>query len=169
MPANNTPSEFSRDIVQVVLRDSTSILFDWSALNRAGASSGTKATFEGSSKMAAATARQKSTSKPDQLFLSSALEKPSKPWLTPQFSTPRSLTAFRVWALPGQTRRIGNRRRNVARLGPELRQRMKSRQIEELPIDETLRCLPARYLISRVTPALHRISIVRSRSAIRDG
>src|SRR6476646_12072756 len=133
MPANNTPSEFSRDIVQVVLRDNTSILFDWSALNRTGASNGTKATFEGSSKMAAATARQKSTSKPDQLFLSSALEKPSKPWLTPQFSTPRSLTAFRVWALPGQTRRIGNRRRKMVRLSPEVRQW--TRQFEKFPID----------------------------------
>ena len=61
------------------LRRVGAVDFDWSAPNRAGASSGTKATFEGSSKMAAATARQKSTSKPDQLFLSSASEKPSKP------------------------------------------------------------------------------------------
>src|SRR6476660_6454276 len=106
MPANNTPSEFSRDIVQVVLRDSTSILFDCSAVNRAGASNGTKVTFEGSSKMAAAMARQKSTSKPDQLFLSS-VGKPEQA-LTDAAVEDASLTAFRVWALPGETRMIGN-------------------------------------------------------------
>src|SRR4030081_2746009 len=49
--------------------------------------------------MAAATARQTSTSIPVQLPLSSGDEKPGKPWLTPQDSMPRSLTVLRVWAL----------------------------------------------------------------------
>src|SRR5208337_2615166 len=49
--------------------------------------------------MAAASARQKSTSKPDQSPLSSLKEKPaSRPWLTPQTSLPRSCTVFSVWA-----------------------------------------------------------------------
>src|SRR5271166_5926222 len=49
--------------------------------------------------MAAASARQKSTSKPDQSPLSSLKEKPaSRPSLTPQMSLPRSCTVFSVWA-----------------------------------------------------------------------
>ena len=46
--------------------------------------------------MAAASARQKSTSKPDQSPLSSLNEKPSSPWLTPQMSEPRSCTVLSV-------------------------------------------------------------------------
>src|SRR5581483_4480667 len=85
--------------VQVVLRDSTSISPDCSAVKRSLADSGTNLTLLGSSKMAAAIARQTSTSIPVQLPLSSGEEKPGRPWLTPQESWPRSLTAFSVWAL----------------------------------------------------------------------
>src|SRR5262249_20386834 len=99
--ANIRPSELSRDIVQVELRDSTSILPDCSAPKREAASNGMKVTLAGSPKIAAATARQKSTSKPVHAFLSSMLEKPSNPWLTPQLSVPRSLTAFSVCARVG--------------------------------------------------------------------
>jgi hypothetical protein len=84
------------------LRDSTSIWFDCSAAKRVTASSGTNVTLAGSPKIAAATARQISTSKPVHAFLSSMLEKPSSPWLTPQLSVPRSLTAFRVCAPAGK-------------------------------------------------------------------
>jgi hypothetical protein len=66
-------------MVQVELRDSTSILFDCSAVKRAAASSGVNVTFAGSPKIAAATARQISTSKPVHAFFSSMLEKPNKP------------------------------------------------------------------------------------------
>src|SRR5215472_12313558 len=91
-------SELSRDIVHVELRDSKSILSDWSAVKRAEASRGRNVTLPGSPKIAAATARQISTSNPLQPFLSSMLEKPRRPWLTPQLSAPRSLTALRVCA-----------------------------------------------------------------------
>jgi len=50
----------------------------------------------GSSKMAAATARQKSTSKPVQLPLSSGIEKPGRPVLTPQKTSPRRIVRFKV-------------------------------------------------------------------------
>src|SRR5208337_2082417 len=49
-------------------------------------------------KIAAASARQKSTSKPDHAPLSSLIEKPAIPWLTPQMSVPRSWTVLSVWA-----------------------------------------------------------------------
>src|SRR6476646_3129464 len=101
MPANIRPSELSRDIVHVELRDSPSIWFDCSAEKRADASSGRNVTLAGAPKIAAATARQMSTSKPVQTFLSSVLEKPSNPKLTPQLSVPRSLTAFSVCAPAG--------------------------------------------------------------------
>ena len=92
------PSEVSRDSVQVVLRDSTSISPDCSAVKRSLADSGTNLTLVGSLKMAAAIARQTSTSRPVQLPLSSGDEKPGRPWLTPQDSMPRSLTVLRVCA-----------------------------------------------------------------------
>ena len=79
------------------------------------ASSGVNVTFAGSPKIAAATARQISTSKPLQTFLSSMLEKPSSPWPTPQFSVPRSLTAFRVWARAGSL--LANSRASNAMTG----------------------------------------------------
>src|SRR4051794_5998755 len=65
--------------------------------------------------MAAATARQTSTSRPVQLPLSSGDEKPGRPWLTPQDSMPRSLTVLRVcaeaaWAeKPAATARVRTR------------------------------------------------------------
>src|SRR6185312_6255437 len=93
------PSEVSRESVQVVLRDSTSISPDCSAVKRSLADSGTNFTLVGSLKMAAATARQTSTSMPVQLPLSSGAEKPGKPWLTPQDSMPRSLTVLSVCAV----------------------------------------------------------------------
>src|SRR5215831_9214149 len=92
------PSEVSRDIVQVELRDSTSMSPDCSAAKRLEASSGVNVTLLGSPKIAAAIALQISTSSPVQLFLSPWLEKPSNPCPTPQLSVPRALTAVRVCA-----------------------------------------------------------------------
>src|SRR5262245_47931352 len=85
-------------MVQVVLRDSTSISPDCSAVKRSLADSGTNLILLGSLKIAAAIARQTSTSSPVQLPLSSGEEKPGRPWLTPQDSMPRSLMVLRVWA-----------------------------------------------------------------------
>src|ERR1700722_15570636 len=86
----------SRPIVQLELRDSTSICLFFKASKRSEADSGTYCTFDGSSKIAAATARQKSTSKPDHFPSASLLAKPSKPGLTPQMSEPRSWTVLSV-------------------------------------------------------------------------
>src|SRR5712692_4420204 len=80
----------------VELRDSTSTLRFCSSVNRSLASSGTNLTLLGSLKIAAAIARQKSTSKPDQLPFSSALEKPGRPVLTPQSTASLFLVLFRV-------------------------------------------------------------------------
>src|SRR5207302_4205845 len=91
--------EVSRESVQVVLRESTSISPDCSAVKRSLADNGTNLTLVGSLKIAAATARQTSTSSPVQLPLSSGDEKPGKPWLTPQDSMPRSLTVLSVCAV----------------------------------------------------------------------
>src|SRR3954470_7751387 len=99
MPPKFAPSEVSRDSVQVVLRDNTSISPDCSAVKRSLAESGTNFTLAGSLNTAAAMARQISTSRPAQLPLSSGAEKPGKPWLTPQDSMPRSLTVFSVCAV----------------------------------------------------------------------
>src|SRR3954463_3787420 len=115
MPAKFTPSEVSRDSVHVVLRDSTSISPDCSAVKRSLADSGTYLTLVGSLKIAAAMARHRSTSKPAQLPLSSGAEKPGRPELTPQDSMPRSLTVLRVcaeaaWAdRPAATARVRTR------------------------------------------------------------
>src|SRR5690242_21222815 len=98
MAAKLSPSEVSRDSVQVEFRDSTSISPDCRAVNRSLVESGVNFTLVGSLKIADATARQKSTSRPVQLPLSSGLEKPGMPWLTPQRSEPRSFTALRVCA-----------------------------------------------------------------------
>src|SRR5215475_10436221 len=92
------PSEVSRDIVHVELRDSTSMSPDCSAAKRLEASSGVNVTLLGSPKIAAAIALQISTSSPVHLFLSPRLEKPSNPCPTPQLSVPRALTAVRVCA-----------------------------------------------------------------------
>src|SRR3954471_14130593 len=88
----------SRDSVQVVLRDSTSTSPDCSAVKRSLADSGTNLILVASLKMAAAIARQISTSSPVQLPLSSGVEKPGRPWVTPQDSWARSLTGLRVCA-----------------------------------------------------------------------
>src|SRR5436309_12368911 len=88
----------SRDSVQVVLRDKRSMSPVFSGSNRSLEESGVNFTLVASFNTAAATARQKSTSKPVQLPLSSGLEKPSNPWLTPQTSEPRSITFLSVWA-----------------------------------------------------------------------
>src|SRR5262245_41387001 len=69
-----------------------------SGSKRSLAESGVNLTLVESFKIAAASARQNSTSKPVQLPLSSGLENPGSPWLTPQMSEPRSFTAFSVWA-----------------------------------------------------------------------
>jgi hypothetical protein len=53
-------------------------------------------TLFGSLKIAAASALQKSTSSPVQTPLSSGLENPGIPWLTPQMSEPRSFTVLSV-------------------------------------------------------------------------
>src|SRR3954465_7454007 len=63
------------------------------------ADSGTNFTLVASLKIAAAIARQMSTSRPAQLPLSSGAENPGKPWLTPHDSSPRSLTVLRVCAV----------------------------------------------------------------------
>src|SRR3954452_15487890 len=99
MPAKLAPSEVSRDKVQVVLRDSTSTSPDCSAVNRSLADSGTYFTLVGSLKIAAAMARQTSTSSPVQLPLSSGDEKPGRPALTPQDNMPRSVTVLSVCAV----------------------------------------------------------------------
>src|SRR5713101_5659118 len=92
------PSEESRDDVQVELRDSTSISPDCSAVKRSLAESGENFTLAGSLKTAAAIARHMSTSNPVQFPLSSGLENPGRPWLTPHISAPRSCTFLSVWA-----------------------------------------------------------------------
>src|SRR6516165_7413003 len=97
-----TPTKFpyatSRESVQVVLRESTSISPVLSGSKRSLAESGVNLTLIASFSTAAAMARQKSTSNPFQLPLSSGFEKPGRPWLTPQMSKPRSLTALSVCA-----------------------------------------------------------------------
>src|SRR6478736_18988 len=98
MPVKLAPSEVSRERVQVVLRESTSISPDCSAVKRSLADNGTYLTLLGSLKTAAAIARQTSTSSPVQLPLSSGSEKPASPWVTPQDSRPRSLIVLRVCA-----------------------------------------------------------------------
>src|SRR5262249_33982493 len=67
-----------------------------SGSKRSLAESGGNLTLVGSPSTAAAIARQKSTSKPVQLPLSSGLEKPGSPWLTPQTREPRSFTFLSV-------------------------------------------------------------------------
>src|SRR5205823_1010525 len=88
----------SRDKIHVVLRDRRSIWPDFKGSKRSRAESGVNLTLLGSLKIAAASARQKSTSNPVQTPLSSGLENPGRPWLTPQTSVPRSFTVLRVWA-----------------------------------------------------------------------
>ena len=88
----------SRELVQVVLRTSTSTSPDCSAVKRSLAESGTNLTLLASLKIAAATARQMSTSRPVHLPCASGKPKPASVPLAPQLRVPRSFTAFRVWA-----------------------------------------------------------------------
>ena len=83
-------------MLQVVLRERMSTLRLCSSLKRSLASSGTNLIFFGSLKIAAATARQKSTSNPVQLPLSSGIEKPGRPALTPHSTSPRLSVRFSV-------------------------------------------------------------------------
>src|SRR6187397_3521020 len=101
MPVKTTPSDASRDSVQVLLRDSTSISPACSEEKRCCELSGTYLTFSASLSTAAATARQKSTSRPDHFPWLSAEEKPGPEVLTPQTTWPRAFTASSVlpaWA-----------------------------------------------------------------------
>src|SRR4029078_899728 len=100
MPVKTTPSEASRVSVQVLLRESTSISPACSEVKRCCELSGTNFTLLASLSTAAATARQKSTSRPVHLPWLSAFEKPGPEVLTPQTSWPRDLTASSV--LPAQ-------------------------------------------------------------------
>ena len=88
----------SRELVQVVLRTSTSTSPDCSAVKRSFADSGTNLTLFASLKIAAAMARQTSTSRPVHLPCASGRPKPASVPLAPQLRMPRSLTVFRVWA-----------------------------------------------------------------------
>src|SRR5215216_4744143 len=88
----------SRELVQVVLRARTSISPDLSGSKRSLAESGVNLTLAGSLKIAAARARQKSTSSPVQLPLSSGVENPGSPWLTPQIREPLSFTVLSICA-----------------------------------------------------------------------
>src|SRR6202011_2061550 len=87
-----------RDEVQVVLRASTSTSPVCSAVKRSRAVSATNFTLVASLKIAAAIARQKSTSKPVQLPWESGSPKPGSCPFAPQLSTPRCLTVSRVAA-----------------------------------------------------------------------
>src|SRR5437660_4631726 len=98
MPVKFRPSEVSREDVQVVLRASTSASPDWSEVKRCCAVRATNLTLVGSLKIAAASARQKSTSSPVQLPCASGRPKPPSVPLAPQLSIPRDLTALSVWA-----------------------------------------------------------------------
>jgi hypothetical protein len=84
----------SRDIVQVVLRDSTSMSPDCSAVKRLAAVSGTNLTLVGSLKIAAAMARQNSTSKPVQLPCAVGHTKPGKRSVSAAYKLPAILDRF---------------------------------------------------------------------------
>src|SRR5215207_5328321 len=95
-PANLRPSEVSRLIVQVVLRDRISTSPDCSAVKRSLAVSGVNFTFCASPNTAAATARQKSTSMPVQLFCSSGKPNPIRLVFTPHCTKPLAFTSSSV-------------------------------------------------------------------------
>src|SRR5437763_9387483 len=92
------PSEVSRDEVQVVLRASTSTSPDCNAVKRSFAVSATNLTLAGSLNTAAASARQKSTSRPAQLPCASGRPKPPSVPLAPQLTILRDLIELSVWA-----------------------------------------------------------------------
>ena len=83
---------------------------DCSAVKRCCAVVGTYFTFSASPKIAAATARQTSTSRPVHLPWLSAGAKPATPVLTPQIRLPRALMASRslpACAVPATPSRRG--------------------------------------------------------------
>src|SRR4249919_2962525 len=96
MPTNSRPSSRSRDMVQVLLRDKRSMRRSVSASKRTVADSGTYSTFAVSPSTAAATALQKSTSKPRQTPDPSFSEKPGSPSLTPQINLSLERTSSSV-------------------------------------------------------------------------
>src|SRR5947199_895669 len=98
MPVKFRPSEVSREEVQVVLRTSTSASPDCTEVKRCCAVSATNLTLVGSLKIAAARARQKSTSRPVQLPCASGRPKPPSVPLAPQWRIPRDLIELSVWA-----------------------------------------------------------------------
>jgi hypothetical protein len=95
-PVKFSPSDVSRDEVQVVLRASTSTSPDCSAVKRSLAVNGTNFTLLASLKIAAASALQKSTSRPLQRPCESGRPKPASVPFDPQLSTPRCLTVLSV-------------------------------------------------------------------------
>ena len=96
-PGELEPKLCSRDVAaQVLLRDSRSIRRAVNASKRASAEAGTVSTFATSPSTAAATALQKSTSKPRQAPDPSFSEKPGRPPLTPQIGFPRARTSSSV-------------------------------------------------------------------------
>src|SRR5437764_3535529 len=106
MAVKSRPSAVSRVSVAVVLLLRMSTSPDCSAVKRCCAVRGVYFTFSASPKMAAATARQTSTSSPTHLPWLSASMKPAVPVPTPQISVPRALMASRslpAMALPDAT------------------------------------------------------------------
>ena len=86
-------------MVAVELRASRSTSPDCRAVKRSLAVRGVKRTLVGSSKIAAARARQNSTSRPVQLPWASGTPKPARPVLEPQVRKPFCLTLVSVaWA-----------------------------------------------------------------------
>src|SRR5215467_2851439 len=119
MPVNTTPSVASRVSVQVLLRDRTSTSPACSEVKRCCEFSGTNLTLLASFRTAAATAWQKSTSRPDQTPLLSAFENPGPDVLTPHTSWPRALTASSV--LPACADVANAATASAASAGPILR------------------------------------------------
>src|SRR5690349_21677756 len=90
-------------MVQVVLRDRMSTSPDCRAVKRSLALRGVYFTLVPSPSAAAATARQKSTSRPVHSPLSSGAEKPARPLLTPHWMKPLGLTSSSVSADAAET------------------------------------------------------------------
>jgi hypothetical protein len=88
-----SPSVVSRSMVRVELRYSTSTSPEPSAVKRVEEESGTKRTFVGSWKIAAASPRQRSTSSPCHTLRLSGRATPATPVWMPQCSTPRATPA----------------------------------------------------------------------------
>src|SRR5262245_37897986 len=119
MPVKTTPSEASRVSVQVLLRESTSTSPACSEVKRCCEFSGTNLTLFASPSTAAATAGQKSTSRPVHLPWLSAFEKPGPEVLTPHTIWPRDFTASNV--LPAWAGFAKAATARAASAGPNLR------------------------------------------------